>query len=341
MVFCIFFAGCTREKVIIITKGKGGDSAGSVIIQENLAKVGKGAEIFNLDSDKLTENACNDYEKCVFIGQGAAGELVQIYNRLKTKSNIALYSHIYSENLVNFLKSSEIHGMELFITNSELTKITGENPELQAKFLKRGVKITARNLPITTVKMENKIENSPSLLEIHHSDAIIWLGGSYMNQNNQKVVVTNEDLARAIKKLNPGKRGKKLAFIASPRFFSEQLTRKDRLERIKILQNIKGNITVHLPENIYQDFQNLPGIYNSAKYTDIVKTLNLQGKSAKNYASMDQYNLFADLLFCITPFTFKPDVNQEIYLKNYQKTCHFAIENNALTTAILAKITAH
>ncbi len=316
LLMLIFVMNTSVAKNLILSKGQGGDTAGAKLVVNKLLNT----------ENIIIENNLADidfakYDNILLCGQGVINDFIKLNKSVYNNINISFYSHIYDDNIINFLLKQKIANLTLFVTDSQKNKLKNIN-----------AKIISSIRPLRTIDKDYKYNKITKIL---NNDLIIFLGGQYKNSHNESIDVNEEDIEKTLLKIkNNHSHTKSVAFVVHPRF-------TNNINKINLIKSLFKNkkIEFYLPKTNFDNIiKEYPKISFIDSYNDIVETL-AHSKSGKNkiYGTVDQYNLFTDL--CDTmPISFhEEDSDQKDYidsLLNYH-------DCGSLTESIISFFSSH
>lgn len=332
--FVFFVQSCYSFEYLIISNGNGGDMAGAKIIENRFINENKDVKLFDIENSELTKKEIENAKKIAFIGYNSIKKLStnnNILNNLQNK-DVYFYSHLYSDDFINFfqIKKNGFKSITIYATKSQYEKYDVEFDKLKSN---KNIKILINNTALRTV------ENCGSIIEINRKiskfvhnkfSSVIWLGGDYSDSDGNKIEISFFDGKNALEKIrNKLDRKNKIAIIIHPRFLTNYSI--DRMNLIKdIFKDFESKI--YISKNSYEKIGFSFKTSVSPDYNDLICYLNKMKYRVKNFASVDQYNIFADLNSEIEPFLLQyNDKDQFYYMEDYIKIPFDKINNSSIT----------
>ncbi|EDA6733025.1 hypothetical protein AWT41_24150, partial [Salmonella enterica subsp. enterica serovar Rissen] len=103
--------------------------------------------------------------------------------------------------------------------------------------------------------------------------------------------------------------------MLSPRFFDNSMSKEAKVKRLKAVLNTfsRNRVTFYMNKEMLANLKefDLP-VQLSPSYAELMRMS--WASATRHFASVDQYNLFADLIPKVTPFLLEPnDADQALY----------------------------
>lgn len=343
IVCCFYLSTANAEsKIMIITKGSGGDYFGALILSDRLKTRNVETVIYNLSNDSLSEINTSNIAKIILLGQGAINDLVtnckasDFYNK-----EVFVYSHLYNQRIVDFIQkiaNKNKNKVTIYVTKSQLHNFEinlSDNIQIVSSFL-------VMNSYQSTDLLKTEAINNLDLIKQILTKQTIHLGGSYYNSGNVFVPVNSNNITEALKKL-PLDKKQASSVLLHPRTFMDCKAQDGSLDLQKAFQRINSiypaitndattgqMVNFFLPKFIWQQLgkfvqqEKLYNIFPAPNYNAILYTINeaksLHIKIGKQFISADQYNAFANIKVPVYPFLLQTnDQEQKDYISSYRK----------------------
>ncbi|MCT6975938.1 hypothetical protein M1734_20660, partial [Salmonella enterica subsp. enterica serovar Yoruba] len=170
-------------------------------------------------------------------------------------------------------------------------------------------------------------------LPLKTTDYVIWLGGNYTTSSGTQRIFTNDQIVVALKPLhNVISPNASIAIMLSPRFFDNSMSKEVKVKRLKAVLNTfsRNRVTFYMSKEMLANLKefDLP-VQLSPSYAELMRMP--WASATQHFASVDQYNLFADLIPKVTPFLLEPnDADQALYATDYLNTRRVSLTQNIL-----------
>ncbi|EBF9062954.1 hypothetical protein FIB38_21830 [Salmonella enterica] len=120
--------------------------------------------------------------------------------------------------------------------------------------------------------------------------------------------------------------------MLSPRFFDNSMSKEAKVKRLKAVLNTfsRNRVTFYMSKEMLANLKefDLP-VQLSPSYEELMRMP--WASATQHFASVDQYNLFADLIPKVTPFLLEPnDADQALYATDYLNTRRVSLTQNIL-----------
>lgn len=309
-------------RTLIITKGGGGDAAGAAVIRNRWHR--GMPDLANLSQMPLDELELGKYNCVLVIGQGAVNDVVQsdtISAKLSGKS-VGLYAHLIDQNALELLqKLGERTALNLFFTRSQLTllKLRSISGYRLLDSQRNQVWRKASQI-IETVSAAKVAASDVKGSPLTAADDVIWLGGNYTTSSGNRRLFTEAEIVGALKPLRgvvlPGS---SIAIMLAPRVFEGGIGAEEKGKLLVAIRDVfsQNEVTFYGNETLISDIGNAGVSLRTAPSYEELMRLPWSART-RHYASVDQYNLFADMKPKMEPFLLDPnDADQALYAVDY------------------------
>ncbi|VVO00210.1 hypothetical protein [Pseudomonas fluorescens] len=310
------------HRVLIITKGKGGDANGAAALIAEWPR--KKADLVNLSDIPPNLIDAKKYSCILLIGQGAVGEMLLGENRknLLTVKKIGMYSHLIDAPIMQFLKEEHTRPPNVFFLKSQIFLLRFKDLALFKKLSQMEddyLWSTSLAIRSTRKMMRNSLPAHSPFLEM---DNVIWLGGNYTTSSGSQRILSDQEILDSLRNLhNTIKPGSSVALMLMPRLFKPNANREDKLILLTEIASIYSDTAFHFYANaLMADELNTvkTPIHEAPSYDEL---MTLPWWKTQHFASADQYNLFSDLnadAENVAPFLLDPsDAEQALYAINF------------------------
>ncbi len=264
MVACFsYIAHASTHPPLIITRGAGGDASGATVIHDNWRH--GTPDLVNLTDIPIDKIRPEKYSCVLIIGQGAIKEMLLANNAsaILSGKTVGLYSHLIDQNTLRLLWQLQNKvRFNLFFTRSQITLLKLRNIS-EYNFLSSKVNNVwgQDSLAIETVAPDRG--NIPEkALPLKTTDYVIWI-----------------------------------AIMLSPRFFDNSMSKEAKVKRLKAVLNTfsRSRVTFYMNKEMLANLKefDLP-VQLSPSYAELMRMP--WASATQHFASVDQYNLFADLI---------------------------------------------
>ncbi|MFP5705335.1 hypothetical protein ACLD22_17905 [Salmonella sp. 741265101_HBA] len=335
MVACFsYIAHASTHPPLIITRGAGGDASGATVIHDNWRH--GTPDLVNLTDIPIDKIRPEKYRCVLIIGQGAIKEMLLANNAsaILSGKTVGLYTHLIDQNTLRLLRQLQNKvRFNLFFTRSQITLLKLRNIS-EYNFLSSKVNNVwgQDSLAIETVAPDRG--NIPEkALPLKTTDYVIWLGGNYTTSSGTQRIFTNDQIVVALKPLhNVISSNASIAIMLSPRFFDNSMSKEAKVKRLKAVLNTfsRNRVTFYMSKEMLANLKefDLP-VQLSPSYAELMRMP--WASATRHFASVDQYNLFADLIPKVTPFLLEPnDADQALYATDYLNTRRVSLTQNIL-----------
>ncbi|MCL9781182.1 hypothetical protein M9194_07045 [Vibrio sp. S4M6] len=299
---------------VIVTSGHGGDYHAGMVLKDWIPNSKQ------VDVDAFGQLTPDNLKCPIIFGQGAADELLasKRFTRSFNKEPMAIYSHLIDSSILNFVKQRADQGehINLFLTDSQLAKLKLSSPNLLKKLQSKESNIQIYSAPMAASSI---VQDSNIHVEAPKLDNVIWFGGNYTNSQGVRETFTTAQFAQSLNQIKGEiQPGTSIGLFLMPRVFSKGMTREQKSARVQALVKMFPNnkVTVFANKSLLSQFSIAANTRVQPSYTMLM--LSDWGKT-RQFASVDQYNLFSDLRqYTLTPFFINPqDEDQTLYAKAY------------------------
>ncbi|HCL5270430.1 TPA: hypothetical protein N2G33_002637 [Salmonella enterica] len=337
LVMVAFFSYITHASPnlpLIITRGAGGNASGAKVIRDNWRH--GTPDLVNLSDTPIDKVRPEKYTCVLIIGQSTIKEMLLANNAsaILSGKTVGLYTHLIDQNTLRLLRQLQNKvRFNFFFTHSQIAllkirDISGYN------FLNSKINnIWGQNsLAIETVA-PGRINIPEKMHSLKTIDYVIWLGGNYTTSAGTQRIFTTDQIVVALKSLhNVISPNASIAIMLSPRFFDNSMNKEAKVKRLKAVLNTfsRNRITFYMSKGIFSNLKefDLP-VQLSPSYTELMRMP--WSSATQHFASVDQYNLFADLIPEATPFLLEPnDADQALYATDYLNIRRVNLTKNIL-----------
>lgn len=251
-----------------------------------------------------------------------SGKTVGLYSHLIDQNTIRLLQQLrnnvrfnlfFTRSQIALLKIRDVSGYNFL--NSKMNNVWGQDSLAIETVAPGRVNIPEKALPLKTI------------------DYVIWLGGNYTTSSGTQRIFTTDQIVVALQPLhNVISSNASIAIMLSPRFFDNSMNQEAKVKRLKAVLNTfsRNRVTFYMSKEMLSNLKefDLP-VQLSPSYAELMRMP--WASATQHFASVDQYNLFADLIPKVTPFLLEPnDADQALYATDYLNTQRVSLTQNIL-----------
>ncbi|NOH70859.1 hypothetical protein F0225_05820 [Vibrio pectenicida] len=299
---------------VIVTSGQGGDYHAGLVLKDLIPNSKQ------VDVDAFGELNPGKRKCQIIFGQGAADKLLTNKEFIKSfsKEPLAIYSHLLDPSILDFVKHHVDNGgrINLFVTDSQLNKLKLSSPLLYKKTQSKesNIKVYSAPLAASSIVPDDNVHISAPKL-----DNVIWFGGNYTNSKGRRETFTTKQFADSLNQIKGSiATGSSIGLFLMPRLFTNDMTRNEKSARVQALVNRFPNnkVIIFASQDLLSQFSVTSETSVPSSYTRLMLS---DWGNTRQFASVDQYNIFSDLSkYTVTPFLINDeDQDQVLYAKTY------------------------
>jgi len=348
----LFSTNFLHAKIYIVSKDKGIDYDKINVIKQYFDNNNIQYKLFNINNNDYSSRKYNSKDILFIFGKDAVNKFIQdvnnrSFNLSQNSPNIAIYSHIYTKEMQDFIiiNAEKFRNFTIYMINAQWRAIKNNNIKLFRQIIESTKIINETNLlPPRSVILNQKIINDKQ--NILKNKFIFFLGGENV-QNDVYKSVSNDQINFIVNSFNESAKitnNDKIGIILSPNFIKNRtndskLTQNEIKQRLSIiLSKLRSKkITFYIPDVIFTNVNGIISNHVKINYHQLINMLNAMNlKQNELYASIDLENLFADLdqKINVLNWSKKSEIFEQIFKSDIKKAQQNGIIGDSLTDLI-------